>query len=466
MGLQEVSKITLVNANNLNPNQYTVSLLKEAYRVGLVDKNIIDSIQVQIVLILKELILRYTKGESTSVTTETAEKILNSVYYSIDAYIKSFYNPEYNIEVLRSRKIKEIYEEGIKIIMSCFSETKALYDKVLKSKVDVSLIAYNYTINEGFSGFFRDYGIVFNAHDTMADIDYPLVFDDMSIRGIFYIKQYLEKLYLENQFCKHFRSEDIERVLISYGRTYKIDYKVPLINIFEIVMNNSIFSALSGNHGRNIVISKPQYEMLERKLKNLSPSEIDFQVERAIEKIIMDLDIKGKDMLDYIYRYKPIFMTRVLNAVENGSLPNMVITEDGIGYSEAGFVFKEGAKMDDSSFRAMLHRILECKNTEEKVGIIISNINSSQDFIDILQADCLFGDELKAVFGALSDMELSILGRVVFEEELRGGLVDLLSVSNAKEELEVEWQLQYMEFIKTLSCDRAKVIQKYINTFV
>ena len=42
--------------------------------------------------LLNEIIMKYTRGESSSVTIETAEKLLIAIWYTIDAYLFSFDN--------------------------------------------------------------------------------------------------------------------------------------------------------------------------------------------------------------------------------------------------------------------------------------------------------------------------------------------------------------------------------------
>lgn len=462
MGLQSIDKVMLIERKNLNSNQYTVSLLKEAFRTGLIDKGTIDNIQAQIMFILKDLIMRYTKGESTSVTVETAEKILNSIYYSIDAYTESLHNPEDGIALLKTKKMKEIYEKGFELIKSCVSETKMLYERILKNKLNVPLEEYNLTIDEAFPDFFRKYGMVFDAHDTMASIDYPLVFDDMNIRGIFYIKHYLENLETETEFCKLYTKEDIIKVLANYGRIYSIDYRTSLINLFEILINNSIFSVMSGNNGDTLTISKPQYDFLNSKLSSSSPNEINSLFDEATEKIIKGCCIKQPKLIDYIRKYKAILLVRVLSAVENGSLHNLILTDEE-KLQNSDIIFEEGNRMDDDSFCIVVDKIMECESTEEKINIITSSISSSEDFIDVLKGDCLFGDEFSAAFSTLSDMELSLLGGIVLSEELRNGPLDLSPAIIGEMEIEVEWQQQYIKFIQTLSKDRIKLIERLIN---
>ena len=332
-----------IRKENLDKNQYTVSLLKEGFRAGIIDKAAVERIQTEIIFILRDLIMRYTKGESSSVTNETAEKILNSIYYSIDAYTLSFKNPEDSIAVLKVKSIKEIYEKGVETVTSCVNDGKVLYKEISENRLKLPLQAYNLTI-DSIADFFEKYGIVFDAHNTMADIDYPLVFDNMSIRGIFYIKQYLETLKVETEFCRYFNVEEIEKTLKNYGRVCGIDYITSLINIFEVVINNSIFSVMVGNKAECLVISQYQGEFLNRKFTSLTTDEIDFILEMAVERIIDDLKIENAVLIDYIHRYKTIFVPRVINAVENGSLHNIVITDEK-DLQERSLIFEEGNRM-------------------------------------------------------------------------------------------------------------------------
>jgi hypothetical protein len=328
MELQSIDNIERIRRENHNQNHYTVSLLAEAHRTGLIEKAAIDGIQGQIMLILRDLIMRYTGGESTSVVVETAERILNSVYYCIDAYIKNLHNPEEEIALLKGHNIKGIYEKGVEIIISCIAEAKELFKEILKRKLDVPLMAYNATIDEAFPDFFREYGVMFNAHDTMASIDYPLVFDDMKIQGIFYIKQYLEKLEIETEFCCLFKSADITKILINYGRINHIDYREPLVNIFELLFNNSVFSVLSGNNADRLVISKLQYDILLRRFNSIDSNELDTLINEAFDKLISELYIDHPKLIDYIDQYKKVFTLQLFNAIEKGNLQNIVITSD------------------------------------------------------------------------------------------------------------------------------------------
>ncbi|WHH56500.1 DUF6179 domain-containing protein [Bacillus paralicheniformis] len=101
-----VSNFT-IDKSKLKQSQFMLSLLKEGQRVGVITSEKAYKIQVEIMQILQRLIGQYTKGESTSVTTETAEGIMVSLMYAIDAYALHFEKPEEVIVHLRSDSIKK-----------------------------------------------------------------------------------------------------------------------------------------------------------------------------------------------------------------------------------------------------------------------------------------------------------------------------------------------------------------------
>lgn len=452
-----------ISLSNLKQNQYTVSLLNEALRTKFLTQQEVNNIQVQIMLILKELIMQYTKGESSSVTAYTAESLLFSILYCIDAYTLSCSSPEEAIGDLRKIDIKDIYRKGVERVVQWFEETKDLYKEIRKNKLNVQLESYHLTISEAIPLFFKKYNVIFYSHHTMASIDYPLVFDDMSIQGVLYIKRYLEHFKIETEFCKHFSTQDINKMLSNFGKMIRMDYKIELINLFELVFNNAVFSVLSGSTTNELMISKYHFDMLDEKLKSLGSAEISLDIGRAIEKLINTLSINEPDIVDYIHRYKTIFTQRVIHAANNDSLSSIIITEKEEKIKENILLFEDGERMSDNDFKLVVKKLMKLTRTVDKINLIKSSISSLHDFIDILNADCLFSDEFETLFNTLGDMELAILAKMVFYEELRSDFTSLSSVISQEKESETEWKMYYIEFVRKLSEERISLIENCFN---
>ncbi|PKM76912.1 MAG: hypothetical protein CVU90_10060 [Firmicutes bacterium HGW-Firmicutes-15] len=457
-----IEKQSALGKERLDPNHYTLALIEEGHRLGLINQTAMDCIQTQLMSLLADLIIRYTKGESTSVKVETAQSLLLSILYSIDVCISSFPNPEDAIALLKAENLKEIYKKGLALVTSCVAYTRNLYQDIMDKKLDIPIQAYHSTLDEALPDFFNNYDEVFHAQDTMASMDYPLLFDDMHVQGIFYIKQYLESLAIETQFCSLFPKEDVAKLLANYGHVYRIDTREALINVFEVLLTNSLFSILASNKAIELDISKLQYELLRDKFKDLDPGLCSSLIREATEALLRDLGVDQAELRDYIRNFKNVLMPRFINALKHDCLENVIIL-DSNEHSPLDVMFDEGNTMDDESFRAVVDQIIDCAKAADKTAIINSTIHSLGDFIDILEADCLFGDEFQYLFDSLGDMELSILARIVFIEELR--IDSAFSLQSVGEEMmEMQWQREYIQFLQNISPDRLKSIDNYIHS--
>ncbi len=77
--------------------------------------------------------------------------------------------------------------------------------------------------------------------------------------------------------------------------------------------------------------------------------------------------------------------------------------------------------MANSKFKKLTEEIRECSLVEDKILLIKNNIKSLEDLMDMLNADCLFGDEYITLFKSLSKMEIVLLSKYIsdlsFEDE-------------------------------------------------
>ncbi|HEX9061311.1 MAG TPA: DUF6179 domain-containing protein [Clostridia bacterium] len=452
-----------VKKENLKQNQYTLSLIQEGFRTGLLDINDIGSIEVQIMNILKDLILRYTKGESTSVAVHTAESLLNSVLYTLDMYHLSIKNPEEAIIHLKKSSIKILYDQGVEILCKTFEETKEIFKNVRKTSLNTRNEAYTATILEAIPNFFQKYGIIFDSHNEAASIDYPLALDDTSVRGLRYIKCYLENLLTENRFCSFFNVEDIENTLKDFCEINRMDYRIELINIFEVVFTNAVFSYMSGNVIVFLSILESEFELLNEKLLSMDHSDIEKAIRNSVEGIVNTFNIEDYTILSYIGRYMESFVKRVINAVEGKSLSKFVVIKRADIKKENTILLNAGDRISDKIFRLIVKKINKITNINDKIELIRTSIFAFQDFVDLLESDCLFGEEFKALFHILSDVELAFLAKVIFYEELRDGDKSLKLLIFSWKEMQREWQGYFMEFLQGLDSGRIDSIEEHFG---
>ena len=59
--------------------------------------------------------------------------------------------------------------------------------------------------------------------------------------------------------------------------------------------------------------------------------------------------------------------------------------------------------MTGEDFNYLYNKILKCKTAEKKAALIMETVSSAADFLDILNAQCLFGDEYLTLYKKLSE---------------------------------------------------------------
>lgn len=453
-----------IKKERLSKTQFMISLLREGFSEGLLEKPVIDRIGYDMMFLLNDLIIRYTKGESTSLKVDTAEMLMNSICYSIDAGLTNCSSPEECIALLKAKALREIYYDGIKNITACVEKIRCLISEMQKIRMDIPLEAYIATI-ESIPAFFNVLNIMFSPQDSVPSIDYPLVFDDWSVRGVYYMENYIETLNLETKVCRLFDIDDIKHVLESYGRIYNIDYRKCLINIFELIINNAVFSALSGHPARQLLLSKEQYTKLNIELSKFSSIELQSNIDKAFQTVILELNIRASEQIKYLMNYKEVFLTALKSSIKIQGLDKLIICrgEDAAEPSNSA-VLQHGDRLDQKSFLSLLKDLSKCTSITEKVNTIMSRVHSWEDFIDILETDCFYGDEFLELFSELGDFELSILVKTVFYEQLREGSCDLSLIEAEDIQADREWQQQFVKFLASLESLRKESVEHYVNS--
>lgn len=201
-----------------------------------------EAFRAELLNLLAEQVLRHNRGESSSVRVETAEQIFESMLYCIRVALedqKAGTGPGAELMQGGGRSAKERYQRGLALVKDEIFHTKALYRKVLKTRVKTELHAYNVTLDGAMPGFFKTYDPDYAAHENGAltgNPDYPLLCNVSGGGGIVYMKAYLEELLRENEFCARYSANHIRALLFVHGRKHGLDYREVIVNIPELIL--------------------------------------------------------------------------------------------------------------------------------------------------------------------------------------------------------------------------------------
>jgi len=464
---RQIDEMALIKAEDSSDRRKFLSLLNANYQSGLLQEQEFLEYQTEIASILTDLIRLYTSGDSSSVKEETAAQILGSIYYALDAYTARMDDSSELLHVLRENGAHQIYNEGVKMIRTCLDETKKKFKRIAENKLNIPLMPYNDMLDSAIPEYLSTYDVEFNAQDTSCSMDYPLIFDNMSIRGIFYIRQYLEILQIETEFCRLLNQSEVLRTLYRYGVKFDMDIINVPVNLFEILFDQLVFTVLSGNEKMDLAITPLQCQQMADNLSRMDRPKVEERIHASVNKIVTAFRIENPGLLTYLHRYRQQFAGRVVSANGHGNIMNIVLVEGENVHANKN-IFTDGDRMNNLRFSRITELVAECDRTEKKIKLISDNVHSAKDFIDLLEADCLYGDEFRALYDSLGDTELAVLGRVIFSDELHQNRLHFTPslFDRYERSSETDWKKCFVNFLLSIKETRRSHIEQSINNLV
>lgn len=428
----KIQKYSYSIENNFSEEGFFKDVLVNCYEKKLLDDNILGRIYYERIELLKVNLKYYTKDESSSVMVEVAESILQCIDYTIGIYLKTFDNLESIIEEIKNTNLFDMLKMGHDLIKEKILYSKKLLHEINENKLEVDNYSYSDTIDYGIPLFFKEYNDLFSAHETPASIDYQLYIDNMNYIGIEYIFNYLETLSLENEFCNNFHISEINKVLRGYDKKCEL----LLINIFELVLINSLGVIICGKDLNSLNVNSLDREQIKNKLGNLSLEELQQELLKYAKICSEILDIKNEAVVTYIKKSSLKITSLINESIKLNRLETVFISFNDDNSNEM-FEYTDGEKMTNSEFKKLSEEIRECSLVKDKIVLIKNNIKSLEDLVDMLDAECLFEDEYINCFKSLSKMEIILLSKYISE----------LSFEN---EYEKQWYYEFNEYILSL----------------
>jgi len=429
---QIIEKYSFFVESNFSEDHFFKDVLVACYEKKFIDEAILKRISYERLNILKTQLKYYTKDESSSVMVEVAENLMEGIDYTLGFYLKTFNTLELIIEKLKNESLSQMLETGRNLIKETVEESKKLLEYIMENKLKVNNYSYDDTIDHGISLFFDEYEYFFAPHEGEGSIDYQLYMDNMNYKGIEYIRNYLKILSLENEFCSNFDICEINELLKGYDKRSE----ELLINVFELVLINSLGAIICGKSSSSLNISSADRELIKNKLENLSVEKLQEELLKEADKCFKILSIKNKELIAYIRRSVIKLTDWLYESIKVDRLETVFISLDK-NEDDESIEYIDGKKLSNTAFKNLSEEIRECSLIQDKIKLIKNNIKSLEDMIDILNAECLFEDEYIALFKSLSKLELILLTKHI-------------SDLNFDREYAKEWYYEFKDYILSL----------------
>lgn len=388
--------------------------------------------------IVAELVRKYTSNESTSVTYEVARGLMQSVIYCIEeVYLTKDENRigysddsvlsdstqdvrneiflDFAVRLTDSVKgittAKETFQKGLEYIKLKFEKTRKLFDNLASSFYSYSNRCYYDTIIKGMPAFFERYNPLFSSYDHILTLDYPLLVPVQGMCGIDLILEYLQRVYLEQEFLKIFPNEKV----VSLLNRYNDDYEELIINLCEPVLQYAIACQVVGRDIKSLELYEEDVREFQRYLhcrKNHEELEnaLTKEVNELLEKFFQGDTLLGRYLISSLPDYVAVLESCNGNDRLRRILPPVVPerNSDTIHY-------EMGRQMIDEDLRLLIERIEGCHFISEKLELIRENITNLDDYKELLN-ECFYEADYKEVFALLTEQEYEVLRNEIIEK--------------------------------------------------
>ncbi|MGN0660945.1 MAG: DUF6179 domain-containing protein [Oscillospiraceae bacterium] len=394
-----------IDENCIDEKNYFESLTEQASICGLLTEEDTVRIQAELLAILAEQTEKWNKGESSSIRIEKAQDILASVIFVIGLQLKNYSSPENAVKALKSEPLKSVFENGLKRVRRKAELARNLQRRISNNLLDTPNVYYKSTVIDGINGFFKLYRPQFSAHEIYITADYPAYLGRPRLDGIEFIEQYLRFIEAENAFCICFDRQAIHRLLCGLTRDYR---SIPM-NLFEPVLLSALGLILTGRRPEGLDLQRQDIDALYRIFKNKASGDIHTKLAEASEILANILDIPNQTK-NYIALCLPKMSETVWNAVLTETL-DQVFLIPACPESEPSLTFSFGDRMNDREYCRLVKNIMQAPSSEEKINLILNQVLSLADLLDIMSDAELEIADFKRLVRAMPLFELAVLSK-------------------------------------------------------
>lgn len=263
--------------------------------------------------LVNRLAEKYTGLASTSVSYEKAEQLMEAVLYCVEAVGWPDHGSAVSAGKLPARRA---YEIGLAHVEEKAKTALALYQELLPRFTDYGSRCLRDVFIEGMPGFFKWYDVKFQPQNTILTLDYPVLKDLSSYRGIYKIYEYLRCLSWEQDFLAGFPEDYVLDVL----RTSHPAYQDSMENLCEILFAVVI---------KHILANKPLSERIweERDLllvKSVFAENDTLKIQRhlryGVKSFLEQHYENGGELFIYLTESMGDILIRLRVAAENSSV--------------------------------------------------------------------------------------------------------------------------------------------------
>lgn len=269
----------------------------------------------QLIPVVAMLFRKFTSGESTSVTYERANSLLEAVLYCIGE-CESGNAPA----VKNGISAEAAYHMGYEMVVERVKQTRVKYNDMIVHFDAYGNENYYDTVTKALPGFFLYYNVRFAPQENLITMDYPTLLPVEDKSGIRAIEKYVAYISLEQKFLGSFPTGYVKEVLRKFHKSYQKLF----CNLCRILLRNMLGHMLIGM-GTEQEEGETEYEMLKQVVSRYSGKQLETVLEAVLCRSVREKWKNDIELEEYLKADMADFATELVTAVENDSLKKVVV---------------------------------------------------------------------------------------------------------------------------------------------
>lgn len=267
--------------------------------------------------IVSELAQKYAGYESTSITYEKAQSLMEAVLFCLSEYNSSAKDSL----VQKDISVKEQYNIGAKLLSEKVQNIRKIFNEISFQFEDFGVKCLYDTVQKGIPQFLKWYDIKFCPQNTILTLDYPLLIDCSSLTGADAVYKYIRAIQTEQMFLGKFDRNYVMLVL----EKYNFEYRDMIENICSIVLTNIIGHIAIKKPFNDIDFLYGEYLQLSKMFAGKSTPDIENVVKDLIKKIVSQFYENDMDMLEYLCYETNNIAVRIYTANQHEQLSKIFV---------------------------------------------------------------------------------------------------------------------------------------------
>lgn len=279
-------------------------------------------IMAELIPIVAELVKKYTNNESTSVTYEKAQQMMDAVIYCIKEYESTYRagKTEDFPTALGKKSAGEAYRLGYQKVLEKVKLVQKQYNEMILDFHFYGNENYRDTVLRAIPGFFLHYDPQFAPQETIITMDYPTLCPVEGRHGIDAIEVYMNHICMEQKFMK----ELPETYICEKLHNFHFDYRTQLFNLCDIIYRNVLACTLIGKCP-DTVPSEEDYKKLEFWVQANSEEYIRKVLLSLTDRMVREKYQNDKKLGAYLSRSLENFIVGLRHGAEYHCLSGVVV---------------------------------------------------------------------------------------------------------------------------------------------